>query len=261
MTNFTVDPSQRLISLQPSDINSASKADKRARWMAMNLISELDAANVSASGECSHRRALLTLARSLRQEYFIDASSGLLTYFPRPGATSDDAFVSVSRSVIVMNHTQFVTLRGLRVEHTRGPAVTAQDVQNITLANCTVANTGTSGVELNGTSSTIQDCEVFGTGGAGLVVSGGMHRSLQRGDLLVEGNRIHHYARIHRTCKQSYPLAFAPLILGCCPRRPPGDPLARRGKHLSSEPHSPCSPQRHPRKSDFRSRWHCPQPR
>ena len=261
MTNFTVDPSQRLISLQPSDINSASKADKRARWMAMNLISELDAANVSASGECSHRRALLTLARSLRQEYFIDASSGLLTYFPRPGATSDDAFVSVSRSVIVMNHTQFVTLRGLRVEHTRGPAVTAQDVQNITLANCTVANTGTSGVELNGTSSTIQDCEVFGTGGAGLVVSGGKHRSLQRGDLLVEGNRIHHYARIHRTCKQSYPLAFAPLILGCCPRRPPGDPLARRGKHLSSEPHSPCSPQRHPRKSDFRSRWHCPQPR
>ena len=242
MTNFTVDPSQRLISLQPSDINSASKADKRARWMAMNLISELDAANVSASGECSHRRALLTLARSLRQEYFIDASSGLLTYFPRPGATSDDAFVSVSRSVIVMNHTQFVTLRGLRVEHTRGPAVTAQDVQNITLANCTVANTGTSGVELNGTSSTIQDCEVFGTGGAGLVVSGGLHRTLQRGDLLVEGNRIHHYARIHRTCKQSYPLTFAPLILGCCPRRPPGDPLARRGKHLSSEPHSPCSP-------------------
>ena len=256
-----MDPSQRLISLQPSDINSASKADKRARWMAMNLISELDAANVSASGECSHRRALLTLARSLRQEYFIDASSGLLTYFPRPGATSDDAFVSVSRSVIVMNHTQFVTLRGLRVEHTRGPAVTAQGVQNVTLANCTVANTGTSGVELNGTSSTIQDCEVFGTGGAGLVVSGGLHRTLQRGDLLVEGNRIHHYARIHRTCKQSSPLACAPLILGCCPRRPPGDPLARRGKHLSSEPHSPCSPQRHPRKSDFRSRWLCPQPR
>ena len=185
---------------------------------------------------------LLTLARSLRQEYFIDASSGLLTYFPRPDATSDDAFVSVSRSVIVLNRTQFVTLRGLRIEHTRGPAVTAQGVQNVTLANCTVANTGTSGVELNGTSSIIQDCEVFGTGGAGLVVSGGMHRSLQRGDLLVEGNRIHHYARIHRTCKQSSPLAFAPLILGCCPRRPPGNTLARRGKHLSSEPHSPCSP-------------------
>ena len=111
------------------------------------------------------------------------------------------AFVSVARSVISFaSNTSAVTLKGLRLEHSRGSAVVAYGAtSNITVSNCTIANTGASGIEfVNCTNCLITACELFGMAAVGINVAGGRHDTLRRGDNLIRDNLIHHYARWHR---------------------------------------------------------------
>jgi hypothetical protein len=73
----------------------------------------------------------------------------------------------------------------------------------VTVDNCTMANAGTAGVVIAGNSSntTVSHSEIFGVGCEGLVMGGGDPLTLRPGNLLIKGNRIHHFARISRTIR------------------------------------------------------------
>eukprot|EP01052_Picozoa_sp_SAG31_P022810 SAG31_NODE_1835_length_7130_cov_6.218746_7_plen_861_part_00 len=162
-----------------------------ARITAVNLLSELDVESEYYI-ERSNRSAAAAAARGML--YFRKPLT------PAAGGTHG-TFVSVAQSVISFaSDTSAVTLKGLRLEHSRGSAVVAYGAaSNITVSNCTIANTGASGIEfVNCTNCLISGCELFGMAAAGINVAGGRHDTLRRGDNVIRDNRIHHYARWHR---------------------------------------------------------------
>ena len=190
--------------------NDPSKAG--ARFAALNLLCELDAGG----------------------EYYIERSSGSaqareargMLYFKPPSSTLpsdpiDGAFVSSAPAVIALaNQTAYVTFENLRIEHSTGSAVQGPGpavpgsapasthwpfpgnhrLESVHFRGCTIGNTGGGGAEiLNCRGCSVSDGDISGVAGIGIILAGGLHRSLSPGANLVAGNTIHHYARWHRT--------------------------------------------------------------
>jgi parallel beta-helix repeat protein len=178
------------------DSSMQTVCKRGARITAVNLLSELDT-EMEYYIERSNRSAAAAAAR------------GMLYFRAPQGAVRDSdavqgAFVSVAASVISFaSNASFVTLKGLRLEHSRGSAVVAYGaVKHITISSCTISNTGTAGIEMvDCTNCLIEDCEIYGTAGFGINIAGGRHNTLRRGDNRIQGNDIHHYARWHRSNK------------------------------------------------------------
>jgi hypothetical protein len=180
-----------------------------ARFAAINLRSELDAA----------------------QEYYIEragTAQGMCYFFP-PASFGDrriaskQAFVSVAQHVVTLApNTSFVRFEGLRFEHSRStavaPAMTSSDpnywpkppanpltlpssgwMQNITLSDCIVANTGWGGIAFERCNGcVINATEVYGVGGTAIRISGGNHKTLARSDNVILNCSLHHFARWQR---------------------------------------------------------------
>lgn len=183
-----------------------------ARFAALNVLSELDAEG----------------------EYYIERSSGSLEaqqargmlYFkppstPLPQRPIDGAFVSSAPAVIALaNQTAHIAFENIRIEHSTGSAIqgpgpavpgSAQAsthwpfpgnsfVESVHFRGCTIGNTGGGAVEIhNCRGCSISDGEISGVAGTGVILAGGLHRSLLPGANLVARNSIHHFARWHRT--------------------------------------------------------------
>ena len=120
---------------------------------------------------------------------------------PTQGASG--AYVSsASNLVILRNGTTHLTFQGISWQHTRSTVITTATgavVSDITIDSCTVANSGGGGISLIGYRNIVTDSKVFNIASTGISVKGGLHRSLTRGDNLVRGNEIHHYAQWYRT--------------------------------------------------------------
>jgi len=145
-----------------------------------------------------------------REEYYIDSKLGMLYFIPPVGADpsvppvgdADGAFLSQPGSAHTLNGTAHVTLRSLRLEYAMGAALTAINVSGVTVDNCTLANSGTSGAELIASSnSSIVGSEVYGVGCNGVTVSGGDPILLVPSGLLVRNNSIHAFSRVSRTIR------------------------------------------------------------
>jgi hypothetical protein len=178
----SVDDAKEAMLVDSAYSKDMAKANKGARYVALNLLSELDSPG----------------------EYYIDRTNGsptrgMLYFQPHSGQWPADgamgAFVSVAPHVIDLQGASSVSFSGLRVEHARGTAIVGTNATSITFTNTTVANGGGGGIDLSGNGLLVDNCEVYGVGGTGLAIRGGLHRSLMRSNNLVRRNYIHHYAR------------------------------------------------------------------
>lgn len=135
-------------------------------------------------------------------------NAGML-YFQPPAGTwpanqaISGAYVSSSRNLLVLqNGTTHLTFQGISWQHTRSTVIasaTGAVVSDITIDSCTVANSGGGGISLIGYRNVVKNTKIFNIASTGVSVKGGLHRSLTRGDNLVKGNEIHHYAQWYRT--------------------------------------------------------------
>ena len=186
--------------LKVADPSLLAKAELGARFYALNLLSELDAAGEYFL-ECTNGSAP---AR---------AGHGMLYFYPPAGDWADldqKIYLSMAPSLVVLGegaaHVSFV---GLRFEHSRGTAIASGGsghVHHITIQNCTVANTGGGGnsrrggaIDLTGTSNLIDSCTVYGTAGTGVSLRGGFHVNLTRGENLMRNCEVHATSRWFRT--------------------------------------------------------------
>ena len=139
-------------------------------------------------------------------EYYIARNSsdaGMLYFLPpqQPKVDAnadrqnalDSAFVSVAPHILSFEAgTSFVSFEGISFAHARSTIITTSGpVSNITINDCTVSNGGGSGINLTGTGIVISNTEIFGLAATGLVIRGGHHKSLERGDNVIRGNYIH----------------------------------------------------------------------
>eukprot|EP01048_Picozoa_sp_COSAG05_P019166 COSAG05_NODE_2943_length_2479_cov_1.322269_2_plen_77_part_00 len=71
------------------------------------------------------------------------------------------------------------------MEYARGQAVLANNVTDMTIENCTNA--------------TLSGCDIYDVGCNAAIVSGGEIQSLSAGNIIVQNNTLHRFARVSRT--------------------------------------------------------------
>lgn len=151
-----------------------------ARFFGLNLKSELDAQN----------------------EYYIENSTGTIFYYPSvPLAQwTENPSVSVGDNAVKVDGTSFVTLDGIIMAHAKDTGVSAVNVSDVLISNCTVFGHGANGVVIdNAKRSGIVDSHVYDVGCIGVTLSGGNITTLEPGLNFALRNRIHHMANFKRT--------------------------------------------------------------
>jgi parallel beta-helix repeat protein len=143
-------------------------------------------------------------------EYFIERATSKLFFIAPVGADPSKppisaeagAFLSHRQYAHTINGTSHVTISGLRLEHGVGSALWVDGVTGVTINNCTLANSGTHGVELTRSSaSTISGSDVFDTGCDGVAVNSGDAVKLISANVTVHSCTIHDFARVSRTIR------------------------------------------------------------
>ena len=170
----------RTINIDPATPTYGAKPiQKGARWLGLNLLSELDSPS----------------------EYWLDRKQGDL-YFIAPGVPSKERalVVSVNKTAIVSNasNVQFV---GVQVKHSQGNGMVLRG-DHVSVINCSSSNHGAIGIFLYGRNNTIRGSTVHSVGCAGMSIRSGNRTSLSPGGTSVEGNELHDFS----LWKRMYPL-------------------------------------------------------
>lgn len=152
---------------------------KEQRYYALNILEELD----------------------MPGEWFIDRPKGLLYFWPPAPVTDSKAFVSLlNEPLAVLDSTQYITIKGINFEFTRGTGVVVKGGENNLIAGCTIRNLGGNAVQIEGgTNNGITGCDIYDIAGAGVSISGGDRKTLNPGGNFVTNNHIHNYSEWVRT--------------------------------------------------------------
>lgn len=138
-------------------------------------------------------------------EWFLDRADGMLYLIP-PAAGSDgkqadaqalQVQVPALRSVVRLEEgAANITLRGLVIEHSTGPAVVLKNAFDCRVEGCTIRSAGDyqgNGVELSGgRNNAVFGCDIYDIGRHGILVEGGDPVSLTPAGNVAENNYIHH---------------------------------------------------------------------
>jgi len=157
-------------------------------------------------------------------EWMIDHKTGILYFFPPIDmATGEFALSMLETPLIQMTGTQYVTLRGLTLEVTRGTCVDIAGGTDNLVAGCIMRNSGACGVVIHPIGFDVKDagglhqfpkasgdplkdgrcngvvgCDLYNIGTTGISMIGGDRKTLTPGGHYAVNNDIHHYARRQR---------------------------------------------------------------
>ncbi len=133
-------------------------------------------------------------------EWYVDRKTGILYFWPPAPIEKHKAYVSILHTLVSMENTAHVTLRGFAFECCRGTGVLIRGGSHNRIAGCTLRNIGGYGASIRGgTENGAVGCDVYHTGDGGIGLSGGDRRTLKPGKNYAENNHIHHFARWSRT--------------------------------------------------------------
>jgi len=168
-------------------------------------------------------------ALSAPGEWYLDRPTGVLTYLPRPGERPDTAAVIAPRldrllelrgDVEAHRWVEYLTFRGLdfqyvnwvtpprgenspQAETTIPAAITAMGARNCALERCTVAHTGTYGIDWQSAcrDNRVEECDLYDLGAGGMKIGNASSRGVTeelaverisvRQCRLVGGGRLH----------------------------------------------------------------------
>lgn len=130
-------------------------------------------------------------------EYYLDRETGLLYFLPPATIRDGDAVVSLLRAPLLELHdVQHVSFERLTLTDTRASAARITGGRGVTLAGCTIRNTGTDGVRLlRGFDHRIISCDFTATGDCGVYVEAG-----DRAQLIPANHTVHncHFFAVSR---------------------------------------------------------------
>ena len=140
-------------------------------------------------------------------EWFLDRANGRLYFWPPAPIGSAEAIVSLLEApAIRMTGADFVTVRGLTIEATRGTGIEITGGQGNRIEGCLLRNLGNLGVSISGgTNHGVAGCDIFDTGDGGVSLSGGDRKTLTPGGHFVENC---HFQRQGRWSK-----CYVPAVL------------------------------------------------
>ncbi|MHB9030790.1 MAG: right-handed parallel beta-helix repeat-containing protein, partial [Candidatus Latescibacterota bacterium] len=172
-----IDPSKKEISIR--EPHSHYGYCKEQRYYALNILEELDAPG----------------------EWHLDRKSGMLCFWPPEPLEKGRAFVSLLNDPLIsLDDTEYVTIRGLNLEFSRGAAITVKNGAHNRIAGCTIRNLGSGAVRIEGgTDNGITGCNIYDVAAGGITLSGGDRKTLAPGGNFADNNHIHDYSGWIRT--------------------------------------------------------------
>ena len=147
---------------------------KGQRWIALNLLEELDSPG----------------------EYYLDRKTNMLYFWPPAPLTTGKTYLSLmDKPLITLKNTQDVTIQGLILEDTRGEGIHIEGGTGNLIAGCTFRNMGLMGVRVvHSDSATVQSCDLYNMGQGGISLDGGDRMTLDNGSCFAYNNLIHDYS-------------------------------------------------------------------
>jgi hypothetical protein len=170
-----IDTERRVISVVPP---YHGYGYRKGQWFyAFNILAELDSPG----------------------EWYLDRESGILYFWPPAAVEQGAAVVSMLPTLVTLEGTSHVTIRGLTLEATRGTALTIAGGTRSRIAGCTIRNLGGYAVTIvDGTENGVIGCDIYETGDGGISLVGGDRKTLTPAGHYAENNHIHHYGRWNR---------------------------------------------------------------
>lgn len=169
------------------DYDYVPDAHDGARWYGVNLLCELDAPG----------------------EFYIDADKALVYIIPLDASGSrtlgappaDVSLMYQPGGVLnVTSSAVNVTIRDMVVRDGRHAGILAKGALGLTVERVVVSSHGTDGIVLTGArDSAVRASEVHDVGCAGVRATGGIAATLEKGNIVIAGNHVHHYAQWKRT--------------------------------------------------------------
>jgi Right handed beta helix region len=133
-------------------------------------------------------------------EYFLAHDSGLLYFWPPEPTEKFEASVSVLEPPLIrLRNVTGMTLRGLRLEVTRGCGIDIEGGADDLVAGCALRDIGTYAVVINGgVRHRVVGCDVERTGDGGVVLNGGDRSTLSPGGNVVENCQFQRFGEWSR---------------------------------------------------------------
>lgn len=134
-------------------------------------------------------------------EYYIDRTDGMLYLYPPQGfgANADIRLSMLSENVISGTDVKNVTLKNLKIDGSRAGGIRVNGVDRFTIENCEVSGTGTNGIYVRGTNSTVKNSVIHDIGATGISMNGGDYQNAVSGNNVVTNNHIYRAAQIERS--------------------------------------------------------------
>lgn len=172
----TIDPATREIWV--GEPHSHYGYCKEQRWYALNILEELDSPG----------------------EWYLDRANGIVYFWPPEPLSQGKVYVSLlDEPLVKLDGTEFVTIRELNLEFSRGQGIVVKGGAHNLVAGCTIRNLASGAVIEGGTDNGISGCDMYDLSAGGIVVGGGDRGTLAPGGNYAVNNHIHHYSGWIRT--------------------------------------------------------------
>lgn len=131
-------------------------------------------------------------------EYYLDRQNNRLFFWPPGDVTQTPVRLTLCRQPLLRaDGSAYLTIRDLTFENGCDAAISIRNGRGCRVENCLIRNLGRSGVSLVGTDMVAANCEVTQVGSYGILISGGVRKTLTPGRCAIERCHIHHVGRLN----------------------------------------------------------------
>lgn len=157
-----------------SDPNNGANPDNVRPYYAMNVVSELTQPG----------------------EYYFDGSNSTVYFlaYPNNGNYSLSVTPYSYNYALNINNAKNIEFRNIYFEGGDNAVINIEGCSGIILRNCTVRNGVGQGINVNGTNITVDYCDIYNLGFAGVTLNGGNRQTLTKSGNTVSNSHIHNYA-------------------------------------------------------------------
>lgn len=140
-------------------------------------------------------------------EYYLDSRAGRVYVWPPAPLADGDLEVSVTDTLLRMDHATNVTVSDLTFDMSRGDAVTLQGGSNLAFDRVTLLNTGGRAIVSSATNSRFGGLTVERTGQGGVFIEAGDRNRLTPGNVVIANSGFADFARLARSYRPAISLS------------------------------------------------------
>ena len=175
---LSIDPAKKEIRLAAPHVYGVKKGNPSPRrWRALNVIDEIDTPG----------------------EYAVDLLRKKLYFLPPEGCDLKTSVIRLAGrdgAAVRFDKAKNITFDGIDIVESFSAGITLESCDGVEIRNCLVKNIRTSAVYMKDCKRClVSGCDISDIGSSGVTLAGGVRKTLERGDNVVENCRIHDFSK------------------------------------------------------------------